>query len=280
MVTAKKQKFHVEVTGIEHEYLIGDETRINQILINLLSNAVKYTQEGGNIWFRMIGMKQRSPQYEHIRIEVQDNGYGMTPEYLKILFDAFTRAENSTTNKVQGTGLGMAITKNIVGLMGGTIDVSSEVNKGTLFRVELELRIPERQTNKRFWEENGISKILTVDNDEVICENIHMLMKDTGVVADTVPNMETALKILQESSAEKFVYQLLLIDWNIVDAEGIELVREIRNCTPKEVPILFLAECDAEGLEEALAIDNTKILEQTCFCMCFSGKDIGVSGRT
>lgn len=199
MVTAKKQKFHVEVTGIEHEYLIGDETRINQILINLLSNAVKYTQEGGNIWFRMIGMKQRSPQYEHIRIEVQDNGYGMTPEYLKILFDAFTRAENSTTNKVQGTGLGMAITKNIVGLMGGTIDVSSEVNKGTLFRVELELRIPERQTNKRFWEENGISKILTVDNDEVICENIHMLMKDTGVVADTVPNMETALKYYKKA---------------------------------------------------------------------------------
>ncbi len=272
MATAKKQKFHVEVTGIEHEYLIGDETRINQILINLLSNAVKYTQEGGNIWFRMIGMKQRSPQYEHIRIEVQDNGYGMTPEYLKILFDAFTRAENSTTNKVQGTGLGMAITKNIVGLMGGTIDVSSEVNKGTLFRVELELRIPERQTNKRFWEENGISKILTVDNDEVICENIHMLMKDTGVVADTVPNMEIALKILQESSAEKFVYQLLLIDWNIVDAEGIELVREIRNCTPKEVPILFLAECDAEGLEEALAIDNTKILAKPFFVCAFQEK--------
>ena len=96
-----------------------------------------------------------------------------------------------------------------------------------------------------------------------------MLMKDTGVVADTVPNMETALKILQESSAEKFVYQLLLIDWNIVDAEGIELVREIRNCTPKEVPILFLAECDAEGLEEALAIDNTKILAKPFLYVLF-----------
>ena len=272
MATARKQKFHVEVTGIEHEYLIGDETRINQILINLLSNAVKYTQEGGNIWFRMIGMKQRSPQYEHIRIEVQDDGYGMTPEYLKILFDAFTRAENSTTNKVQGTGLGMAITKNIVELMGGTIDVSSEVNRGTLFRVELELRIPERQTNKRFWEENGISKILTVDSDEAICENIHMLMKDTGVVADTVPNMEIALKKLQENSAEKFAYQLLLIDWNTVEAEGIECVRRIRNDTPKEVPILFLAECDAEGLEEALAIDNAKILTKPFFVCAFQEK--------
>ncbi len=101
MANARNQKFHVEVTGVKHEYLMGDETRINQILINLLSNAVKYTQEGGNIWLRMIGMKQRSPQFEHIRIEVQDDGYGMTPEYLKVIFDAFTRVENSTTNKVQ-----------------------------------------------------------------------------------------------------------------------------------------------------------------------------------
>ena len=108
------QNFDIQVTGIRHEYLVGDETRLNQILINLLSNAVKYTQEGGSIWLRIIGLEQRSGQYEHIRIEVEDNGYGMTQEYLQVIFDAFTRAENSTTNKVQGTGLGMAITKNIV----------------------------------------------------------------------------------------------------------------------------------------------------------------------
>lgn len=129
MADAKEQKFEIEVTNIEHEHLLGDETRINQILINLLSNAVKYTPQGGSIWFRIIGLKQRSAQYERIRIEVQDNGYGMTQEYLKTIFDAFTRAENSTTNKIQGTGLGMAITKNIVELMGGTIDVSSQVDQ-------------------------------------------------------------------------------------------------------------------------------------------------------
>ena len=96
----------MEVTGIRHEYLVGDETRINQILINLLSNAVKYTPEGGKIWCRILGLKQRSSQFEHICIEVEDNGYGMTPEFLATIFDAFSRAENSTTNKVQGTGLG------------------------------------------------------------------------------------------------------------------------------------------------------------------------------
>ncbi|MDE6964216.1 MAG: hybrid sensor histidine kinase/response regulator, partial [Lachnospiraceae bacterium] len=138
MAASRRQSFHVEVTGIEHEYLVGDETRLNQILINLLSNAVKYTPEGGNIWFRIIGLKQHSSQFEHIRIEVEDDGYGMTKEYLKTIFEAFTRAENSTTNKVQGTGLGMAITKNIVELMGGTIEVFSEIDQGSLFRVELE----------------------------------------------------------------------------------------------------------------------------------------------
>lgn len=272
MAAARDQKFHVEVTGLKHEYLLGDETRINQILINLLSNAVKYTQEGGNIWFRMIGMKQRSPQFEHIRIEVQDDGYGMTSEYLKIIFDAFTRAENSTTNKVQGTGLGMAITKNIVELMGGTIDVSSEVNKGTLFRVELELRIPERQTNRRFWEENGIAHILAVDNDEIICENIHMLMDDTGVVADMVPSADMAIQILQNLSEVEKAYQLLLIDWNIVDAEGIQKVRDIRECVPEIVPILFLADCDAVGIEEALCMKNIKVLTKPFFVCAFQEK--------
>ncbi len=272
MAAARDQKFHVEVKGVKHEYLMGDETRINQILINLLSNAVKYTQEGGNIWFRMIGMKQHSPQFEHIRIEVQDDGYGMTPEYLKIIFDAFTRAENSTTNKVQGTGLGMAITKNIVELMGGSIDVSSEVSKGTLFRVELELRIPERQSNKRFWEENGISRILAVDNDEVICENIHMLMIDTGVVADMVSSAGQAIQRLCEIASIEDVYQLLLIDWNIVDAEGIGKIKDIRERVPESIPILLLADCDTVGIEEALFMKNIKVLTKPFFVSAFQEK--------
>ncbi|GFI21413.1 signal transduction histidine-protein kinase BarA [Lachnospiraceae bacterium] len=279
MASARKQKFHVEVIGIEHEYLTGDETRINQILLNLLSNAVKYTQEGGNIWFRIIGMKQRSSQYEHIRIEVQDDGYGMTPEYLKILFDAFTRAENSTTNKVQGTGLGMAITKSIVELMGGTIDVWSEVGKGTLFRVELELRIPEQQTNRQFWEKNGISRILTVNNDKVVCENIQILMKDTGVVADTVDNAEAALSIIQENNTSGFVYQLIVIDWNIVEVEGIHKVKEIRAHVPEMVPLLFLADCDAEGLDEALLLKNTKVLPKPFFVCAFQQKVLEIKAE-
>lgn len=222
MAKARDQKFHVEVAGIKHEYLLGDETRINQILINLLSNAVKYTPEGGNIWFRIIGLKQRSSQFEHIRIEVEDDGYGMTPEYLKTIFDAFTRAENSTTNKVQGTGLGMAITKNIVELMGGTIDVTSEIDKGSLFRVELEFRIPEGQADKQFWKQCGISRILYVESDIQNIENIQALMEETEVCVDTAPHAEDAVKIVKESGEDG--YQIILLDWDNPGVDGVRAV--------------------------------------------------------
>lgn len=240
MAKSKGQNFHVEVRGIRHEYLIGDETRINQILINLLSNAVKYTPEGGSIWFRIMGMKQRSSQYEHICIEVEDNGYGMTQEYLKTIFDAFTRAENSTTNKVQGTGLGMAITKNIVELMGGTINVSSEVGKGSLFRVELECRIPERQADKQFWIQYGISRILVIDSDESSLESIRALVKDVNVDVFTVKSLKEALSLMRSSEGDPDFCNLILLDydiWNRKDGNTIEMLREV---IPEAVPVLLL----------------------------------------
>ena len=271
MAQARGQSFHVEVSGIKHEYLMGDETRINQVLINLLSNSVKYTPEGGSIWFRIIGLRQRSSQYEHIRIEVEDNGYGMTPEYLKTIFDAFTRAENSTTNKVQGTGLGMAITKNIVELMGGTIDVSSEVDKGSLFKVELEFRIPEGRADHQFWEKNGIAGMLVVDGDAKTAESIQVLMKDTGIRVDTVFDAEEAVRLIREESAE-FTYDLILMDWNAAGMEGIRAAEKLREILPDTVPLLFLASYDAEGIEEALHMKNTEMLAKPFFVSAFKEK--------
>ena len=263
MAAAREQKFHVEVTDVKHEYLLGDETRVNQILINLLSNAVKYTPVGGNIWFRIIGMKQRSTQYEHIQIEVEDDGYGMTPEYLKTIFDAFTRAENSTTNKVQGTGLGMAITKNIVELMGGTIDVSSEVNKGSLFRVELEFRIPEEQADKQFWINSGITRVLAVEGDVRYGENIQMLMKDTGVEVDTALNGEEALRQIQYGRRIGKAYQLVLFDW---DVQGdMQIINRIQEALQNTAPILFLVSYDIGCTEELLRGENTDILQKPFF---------------
>ena len=264
MARAKGQDFHLEVTGIRHEYLVGDATRIDQILINLLSNAVKYTPEGGRIWLRIIGLKQRSGQYEHIRIEVEDNGYGMTPEYLETIFDAFTRAENSTTNKVQGTGLGMAITKSIVELMGGTIEVFSEVDQGSLFRVELELRILEEEADRQFWAQRGVSRILAAAKDQESRESMAALMQGTGVRLDACPTVEQALEALHGGDC-----QLALLDW---EDFGLQGAGALRKALPESVPILILAELDAEGIEEALQLSRTDILTKPFFVSALRAK--------
>ena len=265
MAKAKGQAFHLEVTGIRHEYLVGDETRVNQILLNLLSNAVKYTPAGGSIRLRIIGLEQRSSQYERIRIEVEDTGYGMTPEYLETIFDAFTRAENSTTNKVQGTGLGMAITKSIVELMGGTIEVFSEVNRGSLFRVELEMRILEEAEDRQFWEKRGISRILAVGVKAEGCGDIQALMESTGVRLEAAASVEEAAGWLRDGMD----YQLALLDWESCGPRGAEALRA---ALPKTVPMLLLAEFGAEGVEEVRRMECTDILTKPFFVSAFREK--------
>ncbi len=270
MARAKGQEFHLEVTGLQHEYLVGDETRLNQILLNLLSNAVKYTPEGGHIWLRILGLRQHSSQYEHIRIEVEDTGYGMTPEYLETIFDAFTRAENSTTNKVQGTGLGMAITKSIVELMGGTIEVSSQVDRGSLFRVELELRIVEEQVDRQFWQERGIARILVVSGDPECCENMQALMEAAGVRLSTVSTPEEAVQWIRDGGGD---CQLVLLDWDAPDWDGAQAAGALRALLPGEVPILFLAEHDAAwAAEEALPDSCGGVLTKPFFVSAFQAR--------
>ena len=273
MAKAKKQKFSVLVSGIHHECLIGDETRLNQVLINLLSNAVKYTQEGGTIFLRLTGLAQRSEQYEHIRIEVEDNGFGMTPEYLKVIFDAFTRAENSTTNKVQGTGLGMAITKNIVELMGGTIEVKSEVDRGTLFTVELELRIPKEASDEQFWQESGIRRILAVDDEQQILENIALLMQRTNIGTEFAFDGQEALRRLNEAQAAGQGYDVILLDWNMPGINGIETAKRIRETAHVHIPILLLTAYDWEEVEEeALTAGIDGFLAKPFFVSAFKEK--------
>ena len=164
----------------------------------------------------------------------------MTPEYLKVIFDAFTRAENSTTNKVQGTGLGMAITKNIVELMGGTIDVASEVDKGTLFTVDLELRIPDKKADELFWKENGILRILAVDDEKDVAAHIKTLMEETNVITDTALCGEDALRLVQAACDQDAGYNIILLDLMMPKMDGIETAKRLRTIIPEDIPILFL----------------------------------------
>ncbi len=250
---ARKQTFDVYVSGLQHEQLIGDETRINQMLINLLSNAVKYTQEGGHIELRVTGEEQASRHFQRLSIVVKDNGYGMTPEYCEKIFDAFTRADNSTTRKVQGTGLGMAITKNIVEMMDGSIQVESEVGKGSAFTVRLDLRIPDESADTKFWENYGISRILVVDDELEVCENIINLMADTGVHIDYTLQGAQAVEMVLQAKAEQRHYDVILVDWKMPEMDGLETTQKIRAIIPQDVPVLVLTAYEWTEIEQPAA---------------------------
>ena len=184
----RSQHFEVGVHGIVHEYLIGDGVRLRQIFINLLSNAVKYTQVGGNIRLDIEEIESKTPDCARFIITVTDNGCGMTREFITKIFEPFTRAENSTTNKVQGTGLGMSITKSIVDLMGGQIRVESEVGKGSRFELDLTFPI-DRGVNHRI----AADKIALVTEDEQLERNVRAALSETNAEL-TVVSFDDAQK--------------------------------------------------------------------------------------
>ena len=245
---AKKQTFEISVSHLKFEHLIGDKMRINQILINLLSNAVKYTPENGAIEMRVEELPQVVSNYSRIRFTVSDNGIGMSENYLKVIFDPFTREETKNTHEIQGTGLGMAITKRLVDLMGGSIKVESKLGEGSVFIVELELRIREQESDPDFWSNHQISRMIVVDDDEETCRNITKAMAGTGVSTDYATGGEQAVQMVREAGEEKKPYDLILLDWKMPGMSGLEAARQIRK--DSQVPILLLTAYDWREVEQ------------------------------
>ncbi len=247
---AKNQKFKIDVYDVCNEEVLGDQLRINQILINILSNAVKYTPVGGNIEMTVRQLPQYSKNYARFHFIVKDNGIGMSKEYLETIFQPFTREDTKKTLNIQGTGLGMAITKNLVDLMGGTIDVTSEINKGTTFIVDLELRIKEQDIDPDFWKKHNVTNLLVVDDDEEICVGIKNIMAGTGVNMQYALGGQIAIKMTENAKADGKGFDLVLIDWQMPDISGIETARRIRKIVPSNVPIMILTAYDINRIEQ------------------------------
>ncbi|MCM1507501.1 MAG: response regulator [Ruminococcus flavefaciens] len=247
---AKGHIFEVFSRDIRHEYVVMDKLRLNQILLNLLSNSVKYTADGGHVIFTVQELPQRKRQIANYRFTVEDNGYGMSKEYISKLFQTFSREENSVTNKIQGTGLGMAITKNLIDLMGGTISVESEKGKGSIFTVELGLQISEQEIDPNFWINNNIKKILAVDDEEVICQNVQISMEGTGVEVDYTLDGKSAIEKIKQAEQNGNPYNVVLIDQKMSDMDGLETAKWIRQEISSDIVIIVLTAYDWAELEE------------------------------
>ena len=282
-IDEKNQTLTIIKENIRHEWVNGDQVHLMQIFSNLVSNAVKYTQEGGKIHFLVEECETKSSVYAKYRFLVSDNGMGMSADFKKTIFDPFTRAESSVTNKIQGTGLGMAITKNLVEAMGGTIDVESELSQGSCFEVLIDLRIAEdrsvssaEQAEKDEPAGNVLKgmRFLCAEDNEINAEILMELLKIEGAECTICENGERVLETFERSVPGE--YDMILMDVQMPVMNGYEATKAIRSSShelAKKIPIIAMtANAFSEDIQHSLAAGmnahvskpvEMKILEKT-----------------
>ena len=250
-VQAKQQKFEMRTKGNIPELVYGDKLRLNQVIINLLSNAVKYTQVGGEISFTIEELKESIRNHAHLRLIVKDNGLGMSEDFVKVIFEPFSRETTEAKREIQGTGLGMAITKQIVDLMGGTITVKSKRGEGSEFIVEIELAkvVHKNENPKQFWQDHGIKKMLVVDDEEDVCVEVKELMSDTGVEVDYATSGKVALEKITAMHNGETKYDIVILDWKMPEMDGLEAAKHIREIVSSDLPIMVLTSYNFEEIE-------------------------------
>ena len=243
-----KHQLEVHVEHIEHEAVCGDSLRIQQVFVNLMSNAVKYTPDGGNI---TLTIKEKPNGFSELgcyEFSIEDNGIGMTPEFQKIMFEPFSRADDHRTTKVQGTGLGMAIARNIVNLMNGDIQVESAPNKGTKITVTVYLKLQENEKEQE--KELLDLPVLVVDDDKTCCESTVATLQEIGIAGEWVLTGKEAVERCAARHKTGRDYFAVILDWKMPEMDGIATARRIRECVGEDVTIIILTSFDFSEIEE------------------------------
>lgn len=245
---AKRQKVIIRVKDIVHEEVIGDHVRLQQIYTNLVSNAIKYTPEGGTIDITLEEKNAGSAKIAQYDFTVRDNGIGMSKEYLPHVFDAFSRAERKEVAEQQGTGLGMPIALSAARMMNGDIEVESELGKGSTFTATVFLKIAE--LDESVYEEFIDLPVLIVDDDEVVCESTHIMLRDLGMKPEYVLSGREAVDRLVDAEAAGEQFFAVIIDWIMPGMDGVQTIREIRKRTNGDVPIIVISAYDWTEIEK------------------------------
>lgn len=249
-IVSKNIEFFIDAVDVDNKDILCDKLRLNQVLLNLLSNAVKYTKNGGQIIVRIIQKPGFSNGYATYEFHVKDNGIGMSKEFQKHLFEAFTREESATVSGIQGTGLGMAISKNIVDMMGGTISVESEEGKGTEYTVSIPFKVLGNSAKYEVVPQLQGVRVLVADDDSDTAISVSRMVQEIGMRSEwTLSGKEAVLrtKVAVEQGDEFGAY---IIDWMMPDLNGIETVRRIRKLIGESKPIIILTAYDWADIEQ------------------------------
>lgn len=241
-------QLEVHIEHIEHEAVCGDSLRIQQVFVNLMSNAVKYTPDGGNI---TLTIKEKPNGFSELgcyEFSIEDNGIGMMPEFQKIMFEPFSRADDHRTTKVQGTGLGMAIARNIVNLMNGDIQVESAPNKGTKITVTVYLKLQENEKEQE--KELLDLPVLVVDDDKTCCESTVATLQEIGIAGEWVLTGKEAVERCAARHKTGRDYFAVILDWKMPEIDGIATARKIRERVGEDVTIIILTSFDFSEIEE------------------------------
>ncbi len=249
-ITAKQLEFYIDTADVVNEHVLCDKLRLNQVLLNLLSNAMKFTMPGGIVSVRVIQKGAASEGRASYDFQVKDTGIGMSKEFLAHVFDPFERERTSTVSGIQGTGLGMAITKNIVDMMDGTISVTSEEGKGSTFTVSLQLQTcsgPVRQ--EEIPQLKGL-RALVADDDFNTCSSVTKMLSTIGLRPDWTTSGKEAVLRTRLAWEQGDEYAVFIIDWLMPDMNGVEVVRRVRTIIGEEKPIIILTAYDWSDIEE------------------------------